>query len=86
MKKHRVLPSRLAELRERDPARFLKACRRGGRNSAEKRKKAVKSESPTLDEKWAEVGEMLALKRKKQAIKEARHLAFQRGDHLLPDP
>lgn len=84
MKRKKQLPSRLAELRERDPARFLEACRRGGRNSAIKRKQ--KKRTLTSAQIWAELNETDALERLTLMMHEATAIAFERNDHLLPDP
>jgi len=86
-KKYRPLPSRLAELRERDPVRFLQACRNGGRNATRKRgRMKAKIQQPTSDEIWAEVDATRAFELAEKVLKEASRIAHERRDHLLPDP
>ncbi len=85
-KKVRSLPARLAELRERDPAAFREACRRGGRNAAKKKASQKAAMLANKEQQQADVNEIIALMRMEQYLREAVAIAFERRDHLLPDP
>jgi len=85
-KKVRTLPPRLAELRERDPATFREACRRGGRNAAKKKAQQKAAMLANKEQQQIDVNETIALMRMEQDLREAVAIAYERRDHLLPDP
>ena len=81
--KQKKMPGWLGRLREEDPNAYIKAIRRGGKQSAKVRRERRQTRlAPS--KRMPSYAEILADFEELKAFEAARHAAWQRRDHLLP--